>query len=225
MWVTIGRYLPQSFFYVMQYGPDLPPAGFPASSRRAVVLALLGAAGLAGCASQPGRSKVVATGRLPSDGPAPQDRYALSSVDPDRITGRRPTGRGRGISVQRDAVVANAMMLINTPYTWGGNTPEGGFDCSGLVQYVFARVMPERSLPRTTADWAQATTPIADARRQRGDLVFFNTSGRRFSHMGILIDDQVFVHAPSSGGRVHKTPLSNPYFSKRYLGARRVFEA
>lgn len=207
--------------FPMTYDADPPTSGTHLTSRRHVFMALAATGLLAGCASQTREPASARRERVVQ----PTDRYTLSSSDRDRITAT-PGGSGRGISVRREAVVANALMLINTPYKWGGNTPEGGFDCSGLVHYVFGRVMGDtRKLPRTTAAWADATTPIRDAHMQPGDLVFFNTSGRRYSHMGILIGDRIFVHAPSSGGRVRKTALSNPYFSKRYLGARRVFSA
>lgn len=205
----------------MKYDVHPWPSGPPLASRRHAVMALVATGLLAGCASQPKESVSARRSRASQ----PVDRYTLSSPGRDRVTASSG-GSGVGLSVRREAVVANALMLINTPYKWGGNTPESGFDCSGLVHYVFGRVMEDgHKLPRTTAAWADATTPIRDAHMQPGDLVFFNTSGRRYSHMGILIGDRVFVHAPSSGGRVHKTPLSNPYFSKRYLGARRVFTA
>lgn len=205
----------------MKYDVHPWPSGSPLASRRGAVMALVATGLLAGCASRPKESVSARRSRTSQ----PVDRYTLSSTGRDRVTASSG-GSGVGLSVRREAVVANALMLINTPYKWGGNTPEGGFDCSGLVHYVFGRVMGDgHTLPRTTAAWADATTPIRDAHMQPGDLVFFNTSGRRYSHMGILIGDRVFVHAPSSGGRVHKTPLSNPYFSKRYLGARRVFTA
>ncbi|MCK9516600.1 MAG: C40 family peptidase [Ottowia sp.] len=206
----------------MKQDVDPGPAGINPSSRRNAVMALVATGFLAGCASQPPERGAARRSRTQ---PPPADRYALTPSHPDRFTASS-AGSGRGISVRREAVVANAMLLINTPYKWGGNTPEGGFDCSGLVHYVFGRVMGSgHTLPRTTAAWADATTPIKDAQMEPGDLVFFNTSGRRFSHMGILIGDRAFVHAPSSGGRVHTTSLSNPYFSRRYLGARRVFSA
>ncbi|WOP17027.1 C40 family peptidase [Ottowia sp. SB7-C50] len=93
------------------------------------------------------------------------------------------------------------MLLVNTPYRYGGNTPEGGFDCSGLVHYVFGQVAARGArLPRSTAQWAAATLPVDEARLQRGDLVFFNTSGAAFSHMGIYVGGGQFVHAPSTGG-------------------------
>lgn len=126
---------------------------------------------------------------------------------------------------QREALLAQALLLLNTPYTYGGNTPQGGFDCSGLVQYAVASLYPQPppALPRSTAQWAQASQPIARQALQRGDLVFFNTNGQPYSHMGIYAGNGQFVHAPSSGGTVQKAALGNPYFAKRFTQARRVF--
>ena len=127
---------------------------------------------------------------------------------------------------QAQHVTITALGLVGTPYRYGGNTPQGGFDCSGLIHYVFRQVggaVPR--LPRSTAQWAAATVPVDDARMQRGDLVFFNTTGAPFSHMGLYVGGEQFVHAPSSGGTVRKDSLSSRYFATRYLGARRVFAA
>ena len=126
-----------------------------------------------------------------------------------------------------NAVLMRAISLVGTPYRYGGNTPEGGFDCSGLVHYVFGRVAAgspaARRLPRSTAQWAAASAPVDEARLQRGDLVFFNTSGAPFSHMGIFVGAGQFVHAPSSGGTVRKDAVDGRYFGPRYLGGRSVF--
>jgi cell wall-associated NlpC family hydrolase len=129
----------------------------------------------------------------------------------------------------REAAVALTMLVINTPYTYGGNTPQGGFDCSGLVSYVFGQVAAgtsaARRLPRTTAQWAATSAPVDEAALQRGDLVFFNTTGARFSHMGIYVGEGQFVHAPSTGGTVRKSAIASRYFGPRYQGGRRVFAA
>ena len=119
------------------------------------------------------------------------------------------------------------MLLVNTPYRYGGNTPEGGFDCSGLVAYVLQAVATpaSRRLPRSTAQWAAASVPVDEAALQRGDLVFFNTTGASFSHMGIFVGQGQFVHAPSTGGTVRKDAVGSRYFGPRYMGARRVFAA
>lgn len=126
-------------------------------------------------------------------------------------------------AAQREEAVARAMLAINTPYRYGGNTLETGFDCSGLVQYVFSGVSAGRLLPRSTIQWARASQPIDEGRLQRGDLVFFNTLGAAFSHMGIYIGGRQFVHAPSSGKSVRIDSLDKPYFLTRFNGARTVF--
>lgn len=125
-------------------------------------------------------------------------------------------------ATEREAAVAKAMLVVNTPYRYGGNTIEGGFDCSGLVHYVFNDLGGLR-LPRSTAQWAAASTPVSEGDLQRGDLVFFNTTGKPWSHMGIYVGNGQFVHAPSTGGTVRKDSISSRYFASRYLGARSVF--
>ena len=123
----------------------------------------------------------------------------------------------------REALYARVMMVVNTPYTYGGNTPEGGFDCSGLIQYAIAGIT-NRKLPRTTSQWATLSAPMDRSDLQRGDFVFFNTLGGRYSHMGIYAGNNQFVHAPSSGGVVKTVSLANPYFARRFTDARTVFE-
>lgn len=169
--------------------------------RRHAVMTLMAAALLgSGCASKPRPSA-----------PAP------------RTSNRGGSGLGIPPS-QREAAVAQTLLLVNTPYTYGGNTPQGGFDCSGLIQYVFRQIGGHtQPLPRTTAQWAAAAVPVTQGQLQRGDLVFFNTTGKSFSHMGLYVGNQQFVHAPSTGGTVQKVSLNNRYFAQRYQGARRVF--
>jgi len=120
-----------------------------------------------------------------------------------------------------NAVLMRAISLIGTPYRWGGNTPEGGFDCSGLVNYVFADMLDLR-LPRTSRELATWQGPRIDKHRlAAADLVFFG-SGGEVSHVGIYIGDGRFIHAPSSGGTVRLEQLDTRYWSTRYSGARRV---
>lgn len=177
---------------------------------RRFALALSLSALLAGCASPPvPRAPAGTVGRREPASPLPATRAPLN-IDP----------------AEREAAVAQAMLLVNTPYTYGGNTPRGGFDCSGLIQYVFAQITgTERRLPRSTAQWAAVSVPVQDEQMQRGDLVFFNTSGAPFSHMGLYVGSEQFVHAPSTGGTVRKVSLDSRYFAARYQGARRVFAA
>lgn len=122
----------------------------------------------------------------------------------------------------REALLARTMLVVNTPYTYGGNSPEGGFDCSGLIQWAVGGITANR-LPRTTAQWAQFSNPVGSSSLQRGDFVFFNTLGARFSHMGIFVGNGQFVHAPSSGGTVQRVRMDNVYFAKRFTEARSIF--
>lgn len=120
-------------------------------------------------------------------------------------------------------MLMRALGLVGTPYRWGGNTPEGGFDCSGLVGYVFLDAA-QVYLPRTTRELAgvKASTPPRD-RLASGDLVLFANRGSVF-HVGIYVGEGRFVHAPSSGGTVRLDRLDSPYWREHYAGARRVLD-
>ena len=114
-----------------------------------------------------------------------------------------------------------AISLVGTPYRYGGNTPEGGFDCSGLVGYVF-RDMLQMQLPRTTRELAALQGPrIAQETLNSGDLVFFASNGT-VTHVGIYVGEGRFVHAPSTGGTVRLDRLDAPWWKSRYSGARRL---
>ena len=105
-----------------------------------------------------------------------------------------------------NAVLFRAMSLVGTPYRWGGNTPQGGFDCSGLVSYVF-RDAAGMALPHQSSAMAElGRRRLAAADLQSGDLVFF-ASGRHVDHVGIYVGEGRFVHAPSSGGTVRLDAL------------------
>ncbi|MGO4551802.1 C40 family peptidase [Lysobacter sp. 2RAF19] len=120
-----------------------------------------------------------------------------------------------------NAVLMRAIGLVGTPYRWGGNTPEGGFDCSGLVNYVF-HDMAAVQLPRTSRDLAASGGPKVDVDRlAAADLVFFS-SGSTVTHVGIYVGEGRFVHAPSTGGTVRLDHLDGPYWAQHYAGARRV---
>ncbi|MNG74985.1 Murein DD-endopeptidase MepH precursor [compost metagenome] len=122
-----------------------------------------------------------------------------------------------------DDVLIRAIGLVGTPYRWGGNTPAAGFDCSGLIGYVY-RDAAGISLPRTTRDMIVMRAPTVNVNAlQSGDLVFFATSGgSQVSHAGIYVGEGRFVHAPSAGGTVRLDYLSNSYWAKAYLQAKRV---
>lgn len=178
--------------------------------RRLLLAGLAASAFLAGCASKPS-STASASGA--SSGRVPTSPGAGGSV--------APVGLNLNADL-REALYARVMMVVNTPYTYGGNTPEGGFDCSGLIQYAIAGITT-RKLPRSTSQWVGVSAPIERSELQRGDFVFFNTLGGRYSHMGIYAGNNQFVHAPSSGGIVKTVSLANPYFAKRFTEARTIF--
>jgi hypothetical protein len=124
-------------------------------------------------------------------------------------------------SVGREEISIQAMSLVGVPYRWGGNTPDSGFDCSGLVDYVVARAASV-NLPRTTTDISSRGESIEPDEIAPGDLIFFNTTGRPHSHVGIYVGKLRFVNAPSTGGTVRLDYLTNPYWAKRFDGIRRV---
>ncbi|MGI8561930.1 MAG: C40 family peptidase [Luteimonas sp.] len=146
----------------------------------------------------------------------------------------RPTPARKTVVPQRDwpqvaprdpasanAVLMRAISLVGTPYRYGGNTPEGGFDCSGLVNYVY-RDMLDLRLPRTSRDLAAYQGPKVDpGRLATADLVFFG-SGGHVSHVGIYVGEGRFVHAPSTGGTVRLDHLDGRYWRDHYSGAKRV---
>lgn len=122
-------------------------------------------------------------------------------------------------------VLFRALGLVGTPYRWGGNTPDSGFDCSGLIGYVY-RDAAGIALPRSTREMIGIRAPDIDkGALQSGDLVFFATNGgTQVSHAGIYVGEGRFVHAPSTGGTVRLDYLSNSYWQKTYLNAKRVLQ-
>lgn len=120
-----------------------------------------------------------------------------------------------------NSVTIRAIGLVGTPYRYGGNTPEGGFDCSGLVNYVYSDMLDMR-LPRTTRDlFAWQGPRIAPEKLAAGDLVFFGSRGG-VTHVGIYVGEGRFVHAPSSGGTVRLDHLDGHYWRDHYTGSRRI---
>lgn len=117
-----------------------------------------------------------------------------------------------------------ALSLIGTPYRLGGNQPETGLDCSGLVNHVYLHAA-NLQLPRDTTALSQFGHAIDKAELQAGDLVFFNTLNRAFSHVGIYLGDDRFIHASSSAsGSVMLSSMTSPYWVEHFDGARRVLE-
>ncbi|GAA0708078.1 C40 family peptidase [Dokdonella soli] len=122
-----------------------------------------------------------------------------------------------------NAVLFRAIALVGTPYQFGGNTPQGGFDCSGLVGYVF-RDAAGVGLPRTSAEMSDLPArKLAGDSLQSGDLVFFE-DGRRISHVGIYVGERRFVHAPNSGGTVRLDSLDSAWWREHFVYGKRVLD-
>jgi cell wall-associated NlpC family hydrolase len=118
-------------------------------------------------------------------------------------------------------LVATAMGFVGVPYRRGGNSADKGFDCSGLVRTTYEQAMG-LVLPRNASAQAASTEKIDKKDLQPGDLVFFNTMRRAFSHVGIYVGDGQFIHAPRSGGKVRMESMQAGYWQRRFNGARRV---
>ena len=120
-------------------------------------------------------------------------------------------------------VLFRALGLVGVPYQWGGNTPDGGFDCSGLIGFVY-RDVAHITLPRTTRELlAMPATTIDREQLIAGDLVFFATGNSRgVNHAGIYVGEGRFVHAPSKGGTVRLDHLNSSYWNRAYLASRRI---
>lgn len=116
-------------------------------------------------------------------------------------------------------VAMYALMLLQTGYRFGGKNPEAGLDCSGMVTYVYREAVGFH-LTGNAASLAREGRLIERSALRAGDLVFFNTLGRPFSHVGIYLGRDQFIHAPNSRGRVRVDKLSNPYYAKRFETAR-----
>jgi cell wall-associated NlpC family hydrolase len=120
-----------------------------------------------------------------------------------------------------ETLINNAMQLIGVRYRWGGNTPQSGLDCSGFVRYVFNDTFGFL-LPRKSAQMSKVGLQIRKDELQPGDLVFFNTMRHAFSHVGIYLGDNKFIHAPSKGKSIRVDDMTKVYWEKRYNGARRL---
>lgn len=124
-------------------------------------------------------------------------------------------------SAAANELVLRSLALIGVRYRRGGSSPETGLDCSGLVQHVFREAFG-LPLPRRSEEMSREGSSVSRDRLQPGDLVFFNTLRRAFSHVGIYIGENRFVHAPSSGGRVRVEAMDSRYWARRFNGARRL---
>lgn len=120
-------------------------------------------------------------------------------------------------------LIGNAMGFIGVPYRRGGTSASTGFDCSGFVRAVYEKTVG-MVLPRKAAQQAASTQVIDKKELQPGDLVFFNTMRRAFSHVGIYLGDNHFMHAPRTGAEVRVESMDSSYWVQRYNGARRILD-
>lgn len=120
-------------------------------------------------------------------------------------------------------VLINALSLTGIKYKYGGNSPATGFDCSGFVRYVFHNAV-NLTLPPTARAIAQIGKSVKKDDLQPGDLVFFNTLKSAFSHVGIYLGDNKFIHAPRTGKTVQVESMQNSYWASRFEGAQRLDE-
>ena len=121
-------------------------------------------------------------------------------------------------------LIGNAMGFIGVPYRRGGTSASTGFDCSGFVRAVYEKTVG-MVLPRKAAQQAASTQVIDKKELQPGDLVFFNTMRRAFSHVGVYLGDGKFIHSPRTGSSVRVDSMHSDYWVNRFNGARRVIES
>ncbi|BDX21887.1 hypothetical protein TUM22923_12080 [Polynucleobacter sp. TUM22923] len=117
-----------------------------------------------------------------------------------------------------------AIGLVGVPYRYGGNNPKAGFDCSGLIAYVYNK-SANIKLPRTIQEMSSKGKSVDNQAPAPGDLIFFNTTGEKYSHAGIYVGQGRFVHAPSAGGTVRLEYITTPYWAARFTEARRLTSA
>ena len=124
-------------------------------------------------------------------------------------------------SARAREVLVNALSLTGVRYKYGGNSPETGFDCSGFVRYVFKQAT-SLTLPHSALAISQIGKTVPKNELQPGDLVFFNTLKATFSHVGIYLGNNRFIHSPSKGGQVRVENMQDGYWAKHFNGAQRI---
>lgn len=137
------------------------------------------------------------------------------------LPARAPSAASAG---EANNILFRAIDLVGTPYHWGGNTPAGGFDCSGLVDYIY-RTAASITLPRTSHEMSsmQGRKVRQMTQLASGDLVFFDIGGR-ISHVGVYVGKGRFVHAPNSGGTVRLNDIDGPYWGDHFAYGKRVLD-
>lgn len=180
---------------------------------RRPVLTLLVAAPICvalGCAAPP----------APDEGDAREEWMSRHGGREPAAVSKLPDAPARDAAAE---LVIAAMTFLDRPYRSGGQSAETGFDCSGFTRHLFGQTLGIE-LPRRADDQAhdRSLSPVPREALRAGDLVFFNTLRRTFSHVGIYVGDGRFIHAPRSGAQIRLERLSADYWSRRFTGARRA---
>ena len=149
---------------------------------------------------------------------------AAQAADQDNNDASGMLQRISSFTDRATSLAIEAMSLVGIHYRRGGNSPEKGLDCSGLVRYVFSQSM-QMALPHNALAISKMGSNVDRDQLQPGDLVFFNTLRRTFSHVGIYLGDNKFIHAPTPGSAVRIESMDLNYWKARFNGARRVLES
>ena len=151
----------------------------------------------------------------------PESTYKTSHSALADLPPKAPSAASAG---EANDILFRAIGLVGTPYHWGGNTPAGGFDCSGLVDYIY-RTAAGIKLPRTSNEMASMRAQKVRRMTQlaSGDLVFFDIDGS-ISHVGVYVGKGRFVHAPNSGGTVRLDDIDGPYWGEHFAYGKRVLD-
>ena len=160
---------------------------------------------LAGCASSPPKKS------------ASTPRAVVASIQ-RALVEPRPV---ETTSARARELALHALSQVGIPYRYGGATPDSGFDCSGLVQYVYSQGAG-LTLPRNTQAMSAIGAPVESGELEPADLVFFDTLRRPYSHVGIYLGQYRFIHAPTTGGAVELVDMRDRYWHTRFNGARRL---
>jgi cell wall-associated NlpC family hydrolase len=150
------------------------------------------------------------------------EKRLIDRLEEVRATmGERVREGASRVATRTSELVVTAMGFLGVPYRRGGNSVETGFDCSGFVRAMYQQTVG-LVLPRRANEQAAATQHIDKRELQPGDLVFFNTMRHAFSHVGIYVGDNKFIHSPKPGAQVRVEDMGVSYWSSRFDGARRV---
>ena len=150
-----------------------------------------------------------------------QNAAGIQLYSADEVEDSASEGKSTNWQTRAQEVLVNALSLTGIQYKYGGKSPETGFDCSGFVRYVFSQAT-NLTLPPTARAISQIGKTIKKDELQPGDLVFFNTLKSAFSHVGIYMGDNKFIHAPSAGKAVRVESMKTGYWATRFNGAQRL---